>query len=493
MQHLSTMSSVSRRALSVVLTLVLLALLGGLTAQAVTQVYDGGDGDWSTTDTNWDGGGTWTNTNTATFGGTAGAVTLTEDITVGDGSVGNIIRFNTSGYTLDADPGSSLTIKVPTSGRIEAVYGRNTTIDAPIIFDAGGNDVVFRNEAGIVTINGDISGNGKFWAWQQSNIASQKTILNGDNSFTGGVSGYSWGTLVVGSNTALGTGSLNWQNGNRLEAGSANPTVANGIKFSNDPNVTFYGPNSLTFSSDQTYYPGNSATFRVDDAAATLTFASLTEFVHYVNGPFEKTGPGTLAITGQYGNGGTTTVTAGTLILNGPTGNKNGGGGYDPMLGYVVAPGATLGGNGTINVAALAKVTVSAGGELSPGESIGTLTVNGDVDLFGTLLIEVDSQAAGQQADLLVVNGALDLTGSSLIVSGDGSVLGEFTLMTVAGGLGSVTGDFASTDYSGLTGLAGITKLFWDGDNLVLSTVPEPASVALMALIGLTVFRRRRG
>ena len=65
---------------------------------AVNFNWDGGSGNWNTTDTNWNSGGTWTDGNTAVFGGTAGTVTLTENIQV---EAGAGITFNSPGYTID--------------------------------------------------------------------------------------------------------------------------------------------------------------------------------------------------------------------------------------------------------------------------------------------------------------------------------------------------------------------------------------------------------
>ena len=79
------------------------------------------------------------------------------------------------------------------------------------------------------------------------------------------------------------------------------------------------------------------------------------------------------------------------------------------MGGGIAATTPVLGGTGTI----LGNVRVLPGGELSPGQSIGTLSIQGDVNLGGALFIELDGSGGGI-SDVLQVEGMLDLSGSSL-------------------------------------------------------------------------------
>jgi len=475
----------------------------------------GGTGDWNTTDTttwrNGSAGGTqqaWVNQNNAVFGGTAGTVTLKENITVGNGSVGDILKFDTWNYIVNADPGVSLTIKAPTSGRNEPFYGRNTTINAPLVLDAGTNSVVFRNEGGNVTINGNISGTGGFWPWQQEGNTSQKTILSGNNTFSGGVSGYVWGALVVGSNTALGTGALSW--GGVLEAGPSNPTVANTVNVGNDARPTFIGTNSLTFSADQIYQSyTHDATgcsgINVQDAGGTLTFKSLTEMrgggVLTWDGWFTKLGNGTLVISGDYSCGGVTTVSAGTLILNGATYNAD-----SPNRAqdnYIVAAGAKLGGTGTIWLASGKSVTLNAGtgtgaanwgGTLTPGKSPGLLTINGNLDVnnFAAYLFEPGATPA--TSDSVTVTGALSFLSNPTVIVKLARMMGDpngqsWTLFTYGSTTGTPTW---LVDTSG-TGWVGGSVAPGVGNTFVLSgLIPEPASLALLALAGAALASRRR-
>src|SRR5262249_59520537 len=82
------------------------------------------------------------------------------------------------------------------------------------------------------------------------------------------------------------------------------------------------------------------------------------------NGGINKIGPGVLVLTGNNTYSGTTTVNAGTLIVNNTAGSGTGGGDV------VVNPGAVLGGTGTVGDGGFRTVTVSAGGVVRPGGSV---------------------------------------------------------------------------------------------------------------------------
>jgi autotransporter-associated beta strand protein len=89
----------------------------------------------------------------------------------------------------------------------------------------------------------------------------------------------------------------------------------------------------------------------------------------------------------------------------------------------VVQSGATFGGNGSI---LNSTVTVDAGGILSPGMSIGTLTA-GSTTLNGALQIEFGDDSIDQ----LMVSGVLDLTNASVDFSSVGTLVnGEYVFAT---------------------------------------------------------------
>ena len=113
-----------------------------------------------------------------------------------------------------------------------------------------------------------------------------------------------------------------------------------------------------------------------------------------------KVGPATLTLSGTNTYGGGTTVSNGALLANGALANSA----------VTVKAGATLGGNGSIG----GRVGIESGGTLSPGTAIGTLTINGSLDLAGTTWMEVNP--TNRQCDF--VQGLTNLTyGGALVVS----------------------------------------------------------------------------
>lgn len=111
-----------------------------------------------------------------------------------------------------------------------------------------------------------------------------------------------------------------------------------------------------------------------------------------------KDGAGTWTLIANNTYTGTTTVNAGTLLVNGA---------HSTGQAYTVQSGGTLGGTGTIS----AGVTVNAGGVLAAGASIGTLSV-GTATIAGTLKVEYSGDAS--TIDLLNVTGALDITAATV-------------------------------------------------------------------------------
>lgn len=81
-----------------------------------------------------------------------------------------------------------------------------------------------------------------------------------------------------------------------------------------------------------------------------------------------KLGTNTLILTGPNTYTGATTISAGTLLINGT---------QTTATGAVAVNGGTLGGNGTTG----GTVTVAAAGNIAPGTSAGTLSIGGDLNI----------------------------------------------------------------------------------------------------------------
>jgi autotransporter-associated beta strand protein len=311
-------------------------------------------------------------------------------------------------------------------------------------------------------------------------------ILTAANTFTGGVT-LSAGTLALGSANALGSSGTISFGGGRLQYSASNTTDYSG-RFSN--------------AAGQQY--------SIDTNGQNVTLGSnLTSS----GGSFTKLGSGNLVLSGSSSYSGATTVSAGRLSVNGSLG----------ATAVTVQNAAELGGAGSIAGA----LAILAGGTLSPGNSIESLTA-GATTFSGssTFAYEYDSTnpaSLAAAADLLVVNGDLSI-GSGAIITFDDLATSPlpftdyttvFALINYAGtwnnGLFtyggtpladestfSVGGQQWQIDYNRTSsaGLDNFTGDYLSSSSFVtITAVPEP-STCVMALAGLAcggyLVRRRR-
>ena len=148
-----------------------------------------------------------------------------------------------------------------------------------------------------------------------------------------------------------------------------------------------------------------------------------------------KQGDGKLTITGDSsGFTGTTTVEKGTLVVGDAAGINAALGGD-----VYVWSDATLAGQGTVG-----NTTVLAGGILSPGNSPGTLTVNGDLTLAADSTLEIGIAGNGK-SDRVEVAGAASVGGSIVSVTAIDSETSYQNGQTyyILHATGGITGEFA--------------------------------------------------
>ena len=175
------------------------------------------------------------------------------------------------------------------------------------------------------------------------------------------------------------------------------------------------------------------------------------------SGSLTIAGAATVSLGGFNHYAGPTTVSSGTLLVNGT--HQSGGD-------YTVASGATLGGTGTI------ASNVNVSGTMAPGKSAGTLTVNGAYTQLTTAELEIEiGGTSNGQFDVLdatisaALAGSLDVTliNSFMPAWGD-----SFLILTSA----AVSGSFA-TAASELPALVnGLTwQIHYGPSNVLLSVV----------------------
>ena len=137
-------------------------------------------------------------------------------------------------------------------------------------------------------------------------------------------------------------------------------------------------------------------------------------------GALQQNGAGVTTLTGINTYTGLTSVNAGGLIVNGSIGTSQE---------LIVATGAFVGGSGI-----LPSTTVS--GVLSPGNSVGTITIQGNLTMTAgsSYLVELD----GGESDRINVSGIATLAGNVIAVPLSPLVPRTYTILHADGGLSGV-------------------------------------------------------
>lgn len=381
------------------------------------------------------------------------------------------------------------TIGVFTAGSLRAV-------DTPLYWysageegDRGGDGTWSQNNANPSRWYDE--GNDTFYSWTD---ARTNFGYNGENLIVAIFSGTA-GTVTVGNlgsngQTFIGTVSV-LTGGYTFTANNNSVTLAGSDRVNLLVNTADKTP--VVFEEGLTVgLRNNLRTFEIAEGDE-LTIKGVID-----NGRFNKTGAGTLRLTGgasTFDHNTAITVSEGTLFISNTSGSGVGNGGI------LVESGATLGGTGIIAPSSNGR-RVRIRGTLSPGEnSVGTLTFDfsdaesrlvfqegAKLDL--TLGTASDLVAFGTAGDWLLGSGLLTLN----ITQGEGFSYDEvYTIFQNA-----TTEDFTLLDVTGIddsTYQAIFTKV---GDDYVVSfaAVPEPSVTALLGVVGVVLggwhYRRRR-
>ncbi|MCC5024515.1 MAG: PEP-CTERM sorting domain-containing protein [Candidatus Synoicihabitans palmerolidicus] len=245
------------------------------------------------------------------------------------------------------------------------------------------------------------------------------------------------------------------------------------------------------------------------DSDGTFDQAATGSYEIVNHGDFTKTGgSGTTTIDVPFTNYRNISANIGTLhfansfeLISGGVGL---GGGRVTFLETLALPsGSTLSGSGTITG------NIEVRGNLAPGNSVGSITIEGDLTLTASTLsfFEVDMTAEPITADFVQVDGTLNLDGMfswELLESIDPISTDMFTLYTA----NNLTGSFLNAASGTRLYNSDLQRSFvinygsasmFDPNSVILSNfefvpVPEPSTWVLMitGLFVVVVFQLRR-
>jgi outer membrane autotransporter protein len=245
--------------------------------------------------------------------------------------------------------------------------------------------------------------------------------------------------------TTVNAGTLQLAVGAALPVGGA--LAINGGTFATNGNV---GVGALS---------GTGGTINLVSGTLTANSSSNTTLAATITGAggVSKAGTGTLNLTGANTYTGATSVFGGTLAVNGSLTSN-----------VTVNVGGTLGGSGVIagNVTTL--------GTLAPGNSIGTLTINGNFVQSAGSTYTVEVNAAGQ-SDKLNVTGTATIAGGTVAVQAQSGSYARNTTYTILTANGGVSGAYANvtSNFAFLT-----PSLSYDASNVYLSLFMSQSAFA---------------
>jgi autotransporter-associated beta strand protein/T5SS/PEP-CTERM-associated repeat protein len=409
----------------------------------------------------------------------SGTWTTTANLNVGRNGAGAL---TVNGGVVATGSNSHVGLNAGSTGVATVSSGTWTTTNSLLVGSGGAGTLDVTG--GLVVNNAATIGNG---AGSNGSVTMSAGTWTSSGNLTVGGSGtgtltMNGGLVTVGGALTRGSGgTINLNAGGSLQIGTGGTQgvlLGGTSSFVNDGTLIFNRSNAFTYSG-----------------------------VLSGSGAVVKQGAGTFTLSATSTYSGPTSVSAGTLLVNGRLANSA----------VTVGNGGTLGGNGSVG----ALVTVQSGGVLSPGSSPGALAAAAlDLEAGSTTFMEVigsgaTAGTAGTDYDQFQITTPSSLTyGGSLVLSFIGNPLFDlgtsFSLFQFTGvpggGFGAVTTAVGSSTYSGKTFQLNANGNWYTPDTSAgqylvfdpasgrLSIVPEPSTwvLACLGIAALALKARRR-
>jgi autotransporter-associated beta strand protein len=407
--------------------------------------------------------------------GSAGSLLLTSDAGLGNASGG--LTFNASGIL--AATNNAAGVNTPVTIGAARTITVNSGVTANFFTPDTNNLIV----AAKITGPGSVTRKSSGYSLGVVRFSNDTSDYTGD--FTAGYGNIEFTSVAEqGTPSSLGAGTAGSRGQISLNNGSSSGTlryVGTGDRTTHRPliwtgaagyTLDASGSGSVQYLAADNLRSGAGGSVTLSLRGISTGPNTLAQPITDLNGTTTliKNDAGTWALTGVNSHTGPTTISGGTLLVNGSLA------GSGPVC---VQTNATLAGNGII----AGVVTVNAGGTLAPGagaNTLGTLTLQASPTLNGALAMDVRKSLTGLTSDQLAL-GANNLAfGGALIItaSGDPLTAGDsFQLFTAA----SYSGSFTNVTVPDLG-----TGLTWDTSTLAVDgtlRVRSLGSVPAVAVI----------
>jgi len=357
----------------------------------------------------------------------SGTLWLSSDANLGASSGGLIFDGGTLATTTGFSSGRAITVN--NSGRVDVLGDRELALSGAI----SGRGGLEKLGTGTLTLSGENTYGG--------NTLVRAGTLTGDTDAIRGSIGNA-GTVIFdqarNGSFAGDVASLDGSRGEMIKRGEG-ALFLGGVS-TLDWNVEEGGLVSATdrFAGDLALAPATRFTFSQDYNGSYGGAISGSGTVAF-------DGAGQIALTGDSSSfAGLSQVSGTTLVVNDALGGS-----------AWIGNGGRLQGSGTVGSGTGSMVTLAAGSTLAPGNSIGTLTVDGDLTMNSGARYEVEVAPGGKQSDQIKVTGSATLNGGAVAhvgMTGTYDPAATYTILSADGGVNGsfdkVTSDFAFLDPS---------------------------------------------